>query len=273
MSLFRKLLVAVLLIHLGLIFANAQTNKEYSNEEIEKVEKIFQAANDLMEQRKFAEALAKYQEGLAITPDSAGMLYNGGLAAFQTKQFDTALTLWKKLKDIDKEDWQVRAKIIQVYQNLGKTAERDKERTELFDLRKAGKVKTLNEADFYVREQTEIANRRLMIFEHFELKGSRALRYVFHVLGNDGKSEYRISLGSYDTTNNIWREMEKKKGDERLFHLDGYFQNGGHATYGMFPKEPTYDETREMVVKILEKQQKPISSSTVVNAPKKEEKP
>jgi hypothetical protein len=99
-----------------------------------------------------------------------------------------------------------------------------------------------------------------MAFEHFELKGERALRYVFSILDATGQAEdWRISLGSYNFTNNVWRETTKPtpKEGERLFHLDGYFKGGSHATFGMFAPEPTYDEVRARVIKILEEKSKP----------------
>lgn len=72
----------------------------------------------------------------------------------------------------------------------------------------------------------------------------------------------------------LWRATRKPKPKEgeRLFHLDGYFKNGGHATYGMYFPEPTYDETRAFVVKILEGKDKPVSSSMPA-APKPEPTP
>lgn len=54
---------------------------------------------------------------------------------------------------------------------------------------------------------------------------------------------------------------KRAKEGERLFHLDGYFKNG-HATYGMYHPAPTYDETRGIVIKILEGKARAISSST-----------
>ena len=98
--------------------------------------------------------------------------------------------------------------------------------------------------------------QKVMAFELYELKGDRALRYVFSILNKEENGqEFRISLGSYETTNTIWRELKNPppKKDERMFHLDGYFKGGGHATYGMYFPEPTYDEMRAKVIEILEK--------------------
>ena len=45
----------------------------------------------------------------------------------------------------------------------------------------------------------------------------------------------------------------------------------------MYPKEPTYDEVRKIVIDILEKDKKPVSSTTVIGKPneqpEKKEKP
>ncbi|HLM02956.1 MAG TPA: hypothetical protein VK400_18030 [Pyrinomonadaceae bacterium] len=271
---FAKLKIALLIICLCAPLAAAQNPKNYTDEEAARSGKLFEEGNDLMEQKKPAEALAKFKQSLAVVPDALGALYNGGLAAFQTKDFEQAISMWKRLKELDAQDWQVRAKLVQAYQALGKMSERDAERRELFDLRKNGKIEELKKAEFYVREQSEFAGQKVMVFEHFELKGDRALRYVFYILDENEKIQFRISLGSYAFTNAIWRETTKPKpkDGERLFHLDGYY-SWGHATFGMYPKEPTYDETREIVRQILAKEKKPVSSSTVGNPPPKQEKP
>jgi tetratricopeptide (TPR) repeat protein len=238
---------------------------ELTDEEIAKIEKIFDAANTLMEQHKYAEALLRYKEALAFAPDSTGLLFNGGLAAYQSKDFSTAVDLWQRLKKIDPADWLLRAKLIQAYQALGRVPERDTERTELFALWKSGNNPELSKEVEYCREQFEVGKLKVMAFEHFELKGDRALRYVFSVLNEKGDDEdFRVSLGSYELTNSIWRETSnpKPKPGERLFHLDGYFK-WGHATYGMYPQEPSYEQVRNSVVRILEEKEKPLSTSTI----------
>lgn len=236
-----------------------------SGQDTEVAEKAFKAANSLMEQRKYPDALIRYKEALAILPNDPSILFNGGLAAYHVKDYALAADLWKRLKTADPQDWHVRAKLIQAYQALGRLSERDAERAELFQLRSTGKNDELSKQYEYCREQFEVKGSKVMAFEHFELKGERALRYVFSVLNEAGNGEgYRISLGSYELTNSIWRETAKPKpkADVRLFHLDGYYK-WGHATYDMFAPEPSYDETRNRVIRILEGKDKAISSSTI----------
>lgn len=223
----------------------------------------FEIANSLLERGKSAEALTHYKQALAILPKDPAILFNAGLAAFSAKDFTFASDLWQQLKAVDPSDWHGRSKLIQAYQALGKTAERDKEREELFAMWKSGQPAELKSKVQYCRDQFEVNGKKVMAFEHFELKGDRALRYVFSILNKteDGE-EYRISLGSYRITDAIWRETRKPKpkDEERLFHLDGYYPNR-HVTYGMFFPEPSYDETRAKVVQILEGKGNPISGT------------
>jgi tetratricopeptide (TPR) repeat protein len=239
-------------------------------------EKAFNEGNDLMEQRKYKEALARYQEGLAKIPNSTGLLFNGGLAAYMSNDFATAERLWKSLTELDPEDWQPRAKLVQAYQALGDLKARDEQRRKLLDLRKGAKSEDLNTLDFYCREQFEAAGKKVMVFEHFELKGERALRYVFSILDESGEGQaFRISLGSYETTNRISVELGSVKKGERLFHLDGYYK-WGHATYGFFNPEPSYDEVRKIVIGILEEKIRPQSQSWInpsAKKPDQEKKP
>jgi tetratricopeptide (TPR) repeat protein len=200
-----------------------------------------------MDEKKYCEALLTYKKGLASAPDDTSLLYNGGLAAFQCKQYPAAVELWKHLEGLD-----------------AKVAERDQERAELFDLRKNDSSGDIAKRIEYCRDQFEAGGEKIMAFEHFELKGDRAVRYVFSIIDESKNAEkYRLSLGSYDTTNAIWHETTKPrpKDSDRLFHLDGYY-DWGHATYGMYFPEPSYDDVRTAVIEILEKKKNPLSTST-----------
>jgi tetratricopeptide (TPR) repeat protein len=234
-------------------------------------EKAFLEGNAFMNQGKPAEALASYKEGLKRLPDDPSLLYNASTAALLVEDFATAASYLKKLVPMVPDDWQARAKLIQTYQALGDLKARDAERAALLELRKRGGGEnsdnpemSLSKQDSYCRERFNVAGQKGMAFEHFELKGPRGLRYAFVVLDESGQNEaFTISLGSYDSTNAVWAELNKEEAAKggRLFHLDGYFKGGGHATYGMFHPEPTYDEVRKMVFQILEKKLPPVTSS------------
>ena len=235
-----------------------------------RVEEAFHAGNALMGEKRYCEALTLYQQGLGLSPEETSLLYNAGLAAFQCKQFSIAVNLWSRLKGLDPTDWQTRAKLIQTYQALGKLTERDAERTALFELRKQDPSGELAKQFEYCRDQFEAGGEKVMAFENFELKGDRAVRYTFSILDESlGKEKYRLSLGSYDATNTMWHQTTKPrpKDTDRLFHLDGYY-DWGHATYGMYFPEPSYDQVRAVVIEVLEKKKTPLSTSTHAAPPK-----
>lgn len=246
----------------------------FCQEAVEQAEKAFKLANNLMEQTKYGEALEQYQKVLVVYPNNASVLYNAGFAAYNFKDYSHAIEMWKKLKSIDPADWQVRAKLIQAYQAISNLPERDVERAGLIDMWKSGSNADLKEQVEYCRDRFEVGDKIVMGWEHFRLEGNRAIRYQFDIAGKDKTDEeFRISLGSYEQDNLIWRERTnpKPKDGDRLFHLDGYFKNG-HATYGMFSQEPSYDEVRHMVIDILEGKLKPVASSTI-NPAKSETNP
>lgn len=263
-----KLITILVVVTIALLASGTGINAQEipaSEQEAMVAREAFEAANALMQRQKYAEALARYKQALAIWPDNLSLLFNSGLAAYLSSEYTLATDLWTQVKKADPLDWRVRAKLVQAYQALGRPTERDAERAELFELRRSGSIEELSSQYQYCRDQFEVNGLKVMVFEHFELKGDRALRYVFSVINEaGGGDEYRISLGSYELTNAFWRETTtpRPKEEERLFHLDGYY-NWGHATFGMFAPEPSYDETRSKVVRILEGKDEPMSSSTI----------
>jgi tetratricopeptide (TPR) repeat protein len=273
----------VLLAVLVLAPAHAAQSGTAPSAAVVAAEKAFLEGNELMEKGKFAEAHQRYVEGLKHLPDDPSLLYNASTAAVRSGNYAAASVHLKKLVAAFPDDWQARAKLIQTHQALGDLKARDDERAALFALRKRGggrdtddpKV-SLSQQEMYCRERFEAGGRQVMAFEHFELKGPRGRRYVFIVLEASGeKEDYNISLGSYDLTNSIWAAQNKDEAAKggRLFHLDGYY-NWGHATFGMYYPEPSYDDVRKIVVQILESKKKPVSSSTVVRpAPPEPKKP
>lgn len=227
-------------------------------------DKWIEEAEALMNKEQYAEALATFRKALAVRPGDPALQYNGGLAAYLSGDSASAAELWERLRKAAPADWQVRAKLVQAYQALDKLDARDEARKELFALRAAGADSELAGREYYCRDQFEAAGKRVMVFENFELAGERAVRYAFVVLGTDGNEEFHISLGSYGATNRIWHETTQPTPDkdQRLFHLDGYY-SWGHATFGFYSPEPSYDEVQSAVEKILRDERKPVSKSVV----------
>jgi tetratricopeptide (TPR) repeat protein len=219
-------------------------------------------ADDFASSGKYKEALELYEKVLSAEPDNEGALYNSGLSHFMTADFARARASWERLEKLDPDDWMVKAKLIQTYQALSELPSRDQKRAELIAFRKTGTSPELSKRDTYCREQGVMAGRKVMVLEHFDLKGERAVRYSFVVLNDKGEEDYSITLGSYDFDNSMWaeRNKERAKAGVRLYHLDGYYRSA-HATYGFYEGEPSYDDIRKVVIGVLEDKVKPLSMS------------
>lgn len=180
-------------------------------------------------------------------------IYNKAQASQTAGDHEAALKGFLAVKKHEPDDWRTRAKIVQEYSALGLKKERDKEIEDLYAWRNAQPKETQADLPYFVREQFSVGQRKLMVLEHFTMQGERPVKQAFIVLDNTGKKrEFTISLGSYDTTTDAARVLGTIKADERLYHLDGYFDGGVHKTYSFFKGEPKYDEIRQMVVQILE---------------------
>jgi len=233
-------------------------------------DKIFQGANKLLEEKHYAEALVQYKILLATLPDDPGVLWNAGIAASLGKDYVAALPLWKHLKALDPKDARVRAKLIQVYQATNDHKSRAEERKALVDLRKSGKDAELAKQPSFCCDMFTAKDLTVYAYDYFALTGQFARRYDFLILKPDGTTDYRITLESDQLETDMAREMHEIKATERLFTLDGYYEQGKvHKTFAFYRSEISYDEAKAAVVRVLEGKTKVLSSTTRPATPKK----
>jgi hypothetical protein len=216
--------------------------------------------------------LAEFKAILARYPDDPDANFNIGVAYQLKEQPELALPHFETALKADQDDWHSVAKLVQVNQALGRLEARDRWRDRLLVLYREGKVlyPDAQPAPVYCRDQFRVEKFWVMVLEHFELIGRRAVRYTFDVLAKPGTPPplRSISLGSYDFD----QPGALRRGDispgERLFHLDGYWPDNSHATYGFYGNEPSYDVVRKRVLAILESpasERRLTSSETVVS--------
>lgn len=213
-------------------------------------------------------AAGKYKEGkeLAVKmlendPNNNALLYNGGLAAYLSDDFSTAITLWKRLKVSESENPLLRAKIIQAYQANGSAAECTKEIAELYALHKE-KPELFEGKAFFIRDQFLIEKRRIMALEYFAMSGERAIKYKFVFLDDKGNIERHYSLGSYDTTNEFMQAQKALPNKARYYHLDSY-SNGGssHRTIQFYSGLPNYADVKKAMLDTEKGDLDPISGT------------
>jgi tetratricopeptide (TPR) repeat protein len=224
-------------------------------------EAAFKIATELMEKRDYKRAIPYLTRVQSDLPVDSSVLWNLGLAFAATGEHAKAIETWQSLRKIAPDDWQVRAKLVQSYQALGDLKARDEEIKSLYEYRNNSTDPKVNTAERFCREQTVMGKRRVFVFEYFSPSGDRKQFLRFCVLNKKGEVDYYISLGSYDTTTEISRELGEIPKNERMYHLDEYTDNH-HATYGLFKTKPDYEEVRSMVLSLLEGKLKPTSGTT-----------
>lgn len=226
-------------------------------------ETLFREGNALLTKKMYAEALQKYEQGLAEEPKGAGLLYNAGLSAYFLGNYPVAIEHWKLLKHLDPTDWRLRTKLIQAYQASGLEGERRSEQEELVNLWKVTANPEFKAQDSYTMDQFKVGDRQVLTRVPFQSKPDRKVLYKFLITkpGVDDLEDYYLSLGSYEATTQFARESGQIKANERLYHLDQYLPRG-HATFAMVAGLPAYNEVKQWVRDIVEGKRKPATSSS-----------
>lgn len=226
-------------------------------------ETLFREGNALLTRKMYAEALQKYEQGLAEEPKGAGLLYNAGLSAYFLANYEVAIAHWKQLKHLDPTDWKLRTKLIQAYQAAGLEAQRRSEQEELVNLWKITENAEFKAQDSYTMDQFKVGDRLVLTRVPFQSKPDRKVLYKFLITrpGVDELEDYYLSLGSYEATTQFARESGQIKAGERLYHLDQYLPRG-HATFAMVAGLPAYGDVKQWVREIVEGKRKPATSSS-----------
>jgi len=221
-------------------------------------EREFAKAAEFMDKGQFADAVP-ILEALAREYESDDIFWNLGISATEIHATDKALKAWLAYRTLAPDDWRGRAKLVQAYQATGNIKARNDERAELIRLWEKGEDVDLRKQATFCREQVIEANRRVFVLEHFHPGGENMVVYSFEVRAPDTE-DYRISLGSYEGTNQVGWETGSRPRSVRLYHLDLY-RPKLHETYGFYEGQPSYETVRENVMSILAGEAKPISST------------
>jgi tetratricopeptide (TPR) repeat protein len=224
------------------------------------------AANKLLEKKRYVEALAQYKIVLVARPNDPATLWNAGIAASMAKDYTTALPIWLHLKTLDPRNGEIRARLVQVYQATGDHKARAEARRSLVALRKSGKDSDLEKGPSFCCDLFTANGRTVSAYDYFTLTGQFARRYDFLVLQPDGTTDYRITLESDQLDTDMAREMHSIKPNERLFTLDGYYDQGSlHKTFGFYKNEISYDEAKAAVLRVLGGKKTAVSSTARPN--------
>jgi len=171
--------------------------------------------------------------------------------------------------------------LVVAYAAEGKWSEFDQERALLRDARAKGEP-GLSPKDVDVIEVLSLGSERYVVRSYAELNGRYKTRYNFTHFGPDGKVDSWIGCASDEVDQVFFAEKHPKEAaaGQRSFSLDFYIaakptaDGKGytltHGTIKFYPDgEPTYETVRSDVLKVLQHQLTPMSttSATKPNAP------
>jgi len=261
-----KLLIALLGLLVGLLPLASQAAAPLCPPG-QAMEDAFRKGVELAAANRYADSIPCFLIAHHADPQHPAVLWNLGIASAEVGAPDQALKYWLAYRRAEPDDWRGLTKLVQAYQALGDISARDKTRETLIELRRnAAAGSELRAEKHFCREQTVMAGRKVLAFEVFEPDAERAVFYFFMVLDATGRQVARYSLGSYEATSRIAREINKWPPERRLYHLDRYTDDG-HATYSMYETRPTYEAVRASVAEILSGAVKPAGSTTWQKAP------
>ena len=167
----------------------------------------FERGVALAGKHNYQDAIAYFEIALRADPENPSTLWNIGIDRGEVSDHDQALSYWNRYTKAAPGDWRGVAKLIQTYQALGDLASRDRERKRLLKLRNTASDTETRHIERYCREQWSDDDKKVFVFEYFEpLKAEWAVYYAFIVTDINGREHYRISLGSYEATNQLARE-------------------------------------------------------------------
>jgi len=204
----------------------------------------------LASQRKFAEAVELLETVESESPGHSKILWNLALMSAEAEQHEKALKYWVKLSAVEPQNMHVQSKIIQAYQALDRIADRDQAIAKILAMHKDNVDPEFIKRNTFCREQYSVGDWKVFVFQFFDPGSKNKLFYRYTVTDTKGEERFRLSLGSYQTTTDILRELGEIPADGRIYHLD-YYENSKHSTYGMFNKQPSYDELRDKVKTII----------------------
>lgn len=230
-------------------------------------ERDIHAANKLFGEGKYEEALELYQELATANPEHRNSLYNGGMAAFLAGKFEASRDLWLKAEQLDEQDYRAKMKLIQAYRSLGDEKEAVR-RVEALIKNRYVVDSGYEEVNAFCCDQFKVGDERFMAIQNFDFPEKTAQQYAVYSLGENGEKLYSIDLWSNEATNAILREQGELKEGERAYQIERYTANSGKIeTFVHLREQPTYAEFKQILLKIVEDNREPVSSTTVSGEP------
>ena len=180
------------------------------------------------------------------------VLYNIGLYELLNKNYDKAEVALKELIELSPNDFHSYSKLIQVYYGKKEYEKAEPYKQKLYEAYEKGILKD-NLKSMFCFDQFNWKDKLIQVFEKFEVKeGKLYYKHLFYVVNKDNKTEYRIQTENSP----IAVELGSPK------YAVGMDRDGTHSTFTFIEENFKYDDLKDIVIKILNEEMKPMASST-----------
>lgn len=225
-----------------------------------------------LQARNFDEALTGAKSILSANPNSPKANKLVGVVLLDQQKATDALPYLQKALQLAPDDPAVHALLVQTYAQSGDKAKRDEQRAILRSFHSDGKHPGLAQTPGYLVETIHAGDKIIQALEFYEPSGQFHFYYRFNIFDAGAHIQSFIALESDDADQAMFAQQHPKEAavGERRFSLDGYARSAdGHvsqALYKFFDGQPSYDEVRNLVVKLVQEGKSPLA--TVTNSSK-----
>jgi tetratricopeptide (TPR) repeat protein len=225
--------------------------------------------------KKFDDALAEAKTILAANLDSPQANKLVGVVLLDDQKPADALTYFKKALELDPTDDSVHALMLQVYAQTGDSKNRDAQRAILREYHTNPKHPSFQHSAGFLIETIPYKDGAVQAVEFYEPAGKFHFYYRFNVYDAAGHLQSFYALESDDADQALYAKEHPKEAAAggRRFSIDVYSRNeAGNPTQGLIAfvdGQPSYDDLRARIMKILSSGVKPVTTTTVTPAAKK----
>jgi tetratricopeptide (TPR) repeat protein len=220
-----------------------------------------------LQARDFNDALTGAKAILSADPASPKANKLVGVVLLDQQKPSDALPYFEKALQLSApDDPTVHGLMLQAYAQSGDKTRRDQQRALLRDLHADGKHLQFAQIPSCLIETIPVGNRTVQATEFYEPSGEFHFYYRFNIFDATGHIQSFIALESDDADQALYAQQHPKQAaaGDRRFSLDGYSKSAdGNVTqslYTFFDGQPTYDDVRALVVKLVQTGKAPTSA-------------
>ncbi|HUY80445.1 MAG TPA: tetratricopeptide repeat protein [Acidobacteriaceae bacterium] len=215
----------------------------------------------------FAAALTGARAILAANPDSPKANKLVGVVLLDQHKAADALPYFQKALQISPYDPTVNALLLQAYAESGDKVHRDQQIAILRRYHDDGQHPVFTQIPSFLIETIPVGDKTVQAAEFYKPSGQFHFFYRFNVYDANGHLLSFLALESDDSDQPLYAKEHPKQAaaGQRRFSLDGYSRtaNGkvAQALFMFFNGQPSYDDVRNLVVKLVQEGKEPVSAS------------